>query len=140
MGANAWFPMVPVDYVSAAVVALSHTGHNRTFHLFNPVAISFAEMIERLRESGHVLDEVSWDEFVATVRADRDNALFPVIDIFRSYMTAGEALYMRMDVSATEAALAGTGIACPEIDADLFRTYAGFFTEAGYFPAPVSAG
>ncbi|WP_238995577.1 thioester reductase domain-containing protein [Streptomyces cyaneogriseus] len=136
-GADALFPMVPVDYVSAAVVALSRTADGETFHLFNPVAVGFAEMVARLRASGHVLDEVPWDDFVATVRADRDNALFPVIDIFRSYMTAGEALYMRMDVSATEAALAGTGITCPEIDADLFGRYARFFTDSGYFPAPV---
>ncbi|MEU3619134.1 thioester reductase domain-containing protein, partial [Streptomyces sp. NPDC006872] len=139
-GANALFPMVPVDYVSAAVLALSRTANGETFHLFNPVAIGFADMVARLRESGYVLDEVSWDEFVATVRADRDNALFPVIDIFRSYMTAGEALYMRMDVGATEAALAGTGIVCPEIDAELFGRYTEFFAGAGYFPAPVKLG
>ncbi|WP_165986298.1 thioester reductase domain-containing protein, partial [Streptomyces sp. YIM 98790] len=139
-GANALFPMVPVDYVSAAIVTLSRTTGGRTFHLFNPVAVSFADMVARLRTSGYVLDEVPWDEFVATVRADRDNALFPVIDIFRSYMTAGEALYMRMDVSATEAALAGTGISCPEIDAELFRRYTEFFAGAGYFPAPAELG
>ncbi|MFF2331312.1 MULTISPECIES: thioester reductase domain-containing protein [unclassified Streptomyces] len=139
-GANAFFPMVPVDYVSAAVLALSRTTNGQTFHLFNPVAVSFADMVGRLRDSGYVLDEVSWDDFVATVRADRDNALFPVIDIFRSYMTAGEALYMRMDVSATEAALAGTDIACPEIDAELFGRYTEFFAGSGYFPAPVKLG
>ncbi|MFF7251541.1 thioester reductase domain-containing protein, partial [Embleya sp. NPDC008237] len=140
IGANALFPMVPVDYVSAAVLALSRTTHGRTFHLFNPVAVGYADMVKRLRESGYVLDEVPWDEFVATVRADRDNALFPTIDIFRSYMTAGEALYMRMDVAATEAALAGTGIACPEIDAELFGRYTEFFAAAGYFPAPAKLG
>ncbi|MER6416191.1 thioester reductase domain-containing protein, partial [Streptomyces humidus] len=139
-GANALFPMVPVDYVSAAVLKLSRTTEGRTFHLFNEVAVSFAEMAERLRKSGYVLDEVSWDEFVDTVRADRDNALFPVIDIFRSYMTAGEALYMRMDVSATEDALAGTGIVCPEIDAELFARYTEFFADAGYFPPPAQLG
>ncbi|MCI3930497.1 thioester reductase domain-containing protein [Streptomyces sp. AN091965] len=139
-GANALFPMVPVDYVSAAVLELSRTADSRTFHLFNPVAVSFADMVTQLRALGHVLDEVSWDEFEATVRDDRDNALFPTIDIFRAYMTAGEALYMRVDVSATEAALAGTGITCPEIDAELFATYAEFFTEAGYFPEPVRVG
>ncbi|MEU4878755.1 thioester reductase domain-containing protein [Streptomyces sp. NPDC021608] len=139
-GANALFPMVPVDYVSAAVLELSRTTEGRTFHLFNPVAVSFAEMTARLRKSGYALDEVSWDEFVDAVRADRDNALFPVIDIFRSYMTAGEALYMRMDVSATEAALAGTGIVCPEIDVELFARYTEFFADAGYFPAPAHLG
>ncbi|MGC0421420.1 thioester reductase domain-containing protein [Embleya sp. AB8] len=140
VGANALFPMVPVDYVSAAILALSRTTAGETFHLFNPVALGYAEMVARLRESGYVLEDVSWDEFVAGVRADRDNALFPTIDIFRSYMTAGEALYMRMDVSATEAALAGTGIACPEIDAELFGRYTEFFRAAGYFPAPVQLG
>ncbi|MFS8204674.1 thioester reductase domain-containing protein, partial [Streptomyces sp. CWNU-52B] len=139
-GANALFPMVPVDYVSAAVLELSRTTSGRTFHLFNPVAVSFADMVTRLRESGYTLDEVSWDEFVATVRDDRDNALFPTIDIFRSYMTAGEALYMEVDVSTTEAALAGTDIVCPKIDADLFATYTEFFASVGYFPASEKLG
>jgi thioester reductase-like protein len=140
-GADALFPMVPVDYVSAAILALSRTASSgQTFHLFNPVAVSFANMVARLRESGYVLDEVPWDEFIAIVRADRDNALFPMIDFFRGYMTAGEALYMRIDVATTEAALAGTGIACPEIDAELFGRYAEFFTGAGYFPAPAKLG
>ncbi|WDG31711.1 thioester reductase domain-containing protein [Streptomyces sp. CA-278952] len=139
-GANALFPMVPVDYVSAAVLELSRTTNGRTFHLFNPVPVSFAEMVSRLRESGYVLDEVTWDEFVTTVRNDRDNALFPTIDIFRSYMTAGEALYMEMDVSATDAALAGTDIVCPKIDADLFGTYTEFFAGVGYFPPPRKLG
>lgn len=42
--------------------------------------------------------------------------------------------YPLVDVSATEEALAGTGIACPPITADLVDTYIRFFTETGYYP------
>ncbi|RKT53861.1 thioester reductase-like protein [Saccharothrix australiensis] len=136
VGADALFPMVAVDYVSGAVSALSRLGSGGTYHLFNPVAVGFAEMVGHLRAAGYPLAEVSWEEFTATVGADRENALFPMLDIFRGYMTRGAALYMRMDVSATEAALAGTGITCPVVDADLFGTYARFFADAGYFPSP----
>ena len=92
------------------------------------------DMVAHLRDSGYVLNDASWDDFVATIEADRDNALFPVIDIFRGYLTAGEAFYLAIDVGSTERALAGSGIVCPPIDKELFGKYAEFFAEAGYFP------
>jgi thioester reductase-like protein len=133
-GANAFFPMVPVDYVSAAVTHLSLRGSGRTYHLANPTAVSYQDMVSHLRAAGYVLNNCSWGDFVATVQADRDNALFPVIDIFRGYLTAGESFYLAIDVQSTEDALAGSGIACPPIDKALFTKYTEFFVNAGYFP------
>ncbi|MDH2430805.1 thioester reductase domain-containing protein [Sphaerisporangium sp. TRM90804] len=134
-GADAFFPMVPVDYVSAAVTRLSQArAAGGTFHLGNRTPVAFQDMVAYLRDSGYAVAETSWDDFVATVKADRGNALFPVIDIFRDYLTAGEAVYMAIDAGSTERALAGSGIGCPPIDRDLFGRYARFFAEAGYFP------
>jgi nucleoside-diphosphate-sugar epimerase len=136
--ADARFPMVPVDYVSAAVLALSRrpSAANRTFHLVNGSAVTFQEMITQLRASGRTVADATWAEFEAHVSADRDNALFPVIDIFRGYLGSGVTLSFDIDVRETERELAGTGITCPVIDAALFERYLAFFTESGYFPAP----
>jgi thioester reductase-like protein len=135
--ADAVIGMVPVDYVTAAMMRLSRTpsAAGRTFHLQNRKPVSFREIANRLRASGYLLDDMPWDDFVAAVRADRDNALFPVIDVFSTLMRLGEASHVPVDVTGTEQALTGSGIACPEIGVELLGLYARFFTESGYFPA-----
>nr|WP_075660905.1 type I polyketide synthase [Streptomyces acidiscabies] len=135
--ADALIGMVPVDYVTAAMVRLSRTrsAAGRTFHLQNRKPAGFREMAARLRASGYRLDDVPWADFVAAVRADRDNALFPVIDVFSVFMKLGEASHVPVDVGGTEQALAGSGITCPEITPELLGLYARFFAESGYFPA-----
>jgi thioester reductase-like protein len=138
VGADALFPMVPVDYVSAAILQLSQqkSAAGGTFHLANPAPVTFQDMVRRLRAAGYALADTSWDEFVTAVRDDRDNALFPVVDLFRAYLSAGESHYLPIDVSATERSLAGSGIVCPEIGEELFRKYTEFFAGVDYFPTP----
>ncbi|HEY8984558.1 MAG TPA: thioester reductase domain-containing protein, partial [Streptomyces sp.] len=135
--ADALLGLVPVDYVAAAMMRLSLTpsAAGRTFHLQNRKPVSFRGIANRLRATGHQLDDMPWDDFVAAVRADRDNALFPVIDVFSTFMRLGEASHVPLDVTGTEEALAGSGIACPEIGVELLDLYARFFAESDYFPA-----
>ncbi|MER7476056.1 thioester reductase domain-containing protein [Streptomyces sp. NPDC126510] len=133
--------MVPVDYVSAAVVALSRQDTaNRTFHLYNRQNQTFTEFVDHLRSFGYHLPEVDWDSWSARVRSDRKNAVVPLLDSFEG-MNAGQgtATYPPIDVSDTEHALLGTGIECPPVDRELFDKYVNFFVRAGYFPsrAPV---
>ncbi|MFH8655643.1 thioester reductase domain-containing protein [Streptomyces afghaniensis] len=133
--------MVPVDYVSAAVVALSRQDTaNRTFHLYNRQNQTFTEFVGHLRSFGYHLPEVDWDSWSARVRSDRKNAVVPLLDSFEG-MNAGQgtATYPPIDVSDTEHALLGTGIECPPVDRELFDKYVNFFVRAGYFPsrAPV---
>ncbi|WP_396230031.1 thioester reductase domain-containing protein, partial [Frankia sp. CpI1-P] len=134
--ADTLFPMIPVDYASAAVVTLSQqdSAAGRTFHLYNPAPISFRSMVDRLGAAGYALTETPWEEFAATVRADRGNALFPVLDTFAAHMAGGARLYLDIDVDTTERALAHAGITCPPIDDDLFARYTAFFADTGYFP------
>ncbi|MFH9002977.1 thioester reductase domain-containing protein [Streptomyces afghaniensis] len=133
--------MVPVDYVSAAVVALSRQDTaNRTFHLYNRQNQTFTEFVDHLRSFGYHLPEVDWNSWSARVRSDRKNAVVPLLDSFEG-MNAGQgtATYPPIDVSDTEHALLGTGIECPPVDRELFDKYVNFFVRAGYFPsrAPV---
>ncbi|MGD9486159.1 thioester reductase domain-containing protein [Streptomyces sp. TRM70308] len=132
------FHMVPVDYVSAAIVHLAarREAVNRTFHLYNEQTQSFADFVDHLTASGYPLPELAWDAWRDRVRADRDNALVPLLDAFEAIMTGdGRETYPPMDVSDTERALAGSGIECPPVDRDLFERYVDFFVRAGYFPA-----
>ncbi|MFD3541946.1 thioester reductase domain-containing protein [Streptomyces sp. NPDC058662] len=131
------FHMVPVDYVSGAIVNLSSREEtaNRTFHLYNEQTQAFADFVGHLRAFGYELPELEWDAWRELVRADRDNALTPLLDAFEAIMAGdGRATYPPMDVTETELALAGTGIECPEIGRELFENYVDFFVTGGYFP------
>ncbi|MEU3603729.1 thioester reductase domain-containing protein [Streptomyces sp. NPDC006798] len=134
--------LVPVDYVSGALLALSRRAEaaNRTFHLANPHDTGFAECVDHLRSLGHRLDTLPWDDWAELVRSDRDNAMLPLYGAFE-LMARDGAPGTRLDVTETETALAGTGIVCPRVDRELFATYTDFFTAAGYFPpAPAATG
>ncbi|WP_420802657.1 thioester reductase domain-containing protein [Streptomyces cavernae] len=130
--------MVPVDYVSSAIVSLSTREEtaSRTFHLYNRQDQTFTQFVEHLRSFGYDLPETDWDAWSARVRSDRKNAMVPLLDSFEGMNAgSGTTTYPPIDVSDTEHALRGTGIECPSIDRELFATYVDFFVRAGYFPA-----
>ncbi|MGW6569569.1 thioester reductase domain-containing protein [Streptomyces sp. NPDC054975] len=142
------FHMLPVDYVSAAVVNLSQRADaagraqhgdtaGRTFHLYNRSSLSLRTCATYLRSLGYELaekDHASWSE---AVRADRENVMTPLLHAFDIMISDTDAFYPPFDTSETDAALEGTGIECPELTEELFRKYVAFFVEVGHFePAP----
>ncbi|CAM5658204.1 SDR family NAD(P)-dependent oxidoreductase OS=Streptomyces tendae OX=1932 GN=GUR47_30605 PE=4 SV=1 [Streptomyces tendae] len=129
---------VPVDYVSAAIVALSRKKEaaGQTFHLFNQSGVTFRGCVEYLRRYGYPIDEVDQAVWRARVRADRDNAMLPLFDAFEAIALAGGDTAAGIDTASTEAALVGTGVECPPLTEELFRKYVDFFVRVGHFPAP----
>ncbi|MEV4743885.1 thioester reductase domain-containing protein [Streptomyces sp. NPDC049555] len=132
------FHLLPVDYVSAAILGISrgaeHTGG--TFHLFNQSSLSLATCVEYLRGMGYALGEREWGEWSESVRGDRENALYPLLHAFEMMTSDTDAFYPPIDTTETETALSGTPITCPPLTRDLFEKYVGFFVEAGHFPRP----
>ncbi|WP_343240025.1 thioester reductase domain-containing protein [Streptomyces sp. SID12488] len=134
-GAGGRFHLLPVDYVSAAIVGISLRGEaGGTFHLFNRSALSLADCVSYLRELGYRLDEPDWERWSAAVRADRDNALLPLLHAFEMMTSDTDGFYPPIDTTETEAALAGTDISCPPLTRELFGRYVDFFVEEGHFP------
>ncbi|MGW5258858.1 thioester reductase domain-containing protein, partial [Streptomyces sp. NPDC004012] len=136
-GLGGSFQLVPVDYVSAAVLALTRCRDavGRTFHMSGRTSVSFADIAAHLRSFGHELTEMDPADWRDRVTADRDNALLPLLESFEAVSGAGATdVYLAMDSSSTDVALADTGIKCPEPTRELFRTYDQFFTRTGYFP------
>jgi thioester reductase-like protein len=128
--------MVPVDYVSAAIVALAAKEQTvgKTFHLYNNGDQGFGDFVEYLRSFGYPLAELDWDSWRELVRSDRENAIIPLLDAFELMAADSKAFYPPMDVTDTERALAGSGVKCPVIGRELFEKYVDFFVRAGYFP------
>ncbi|GAA3868597.1 hypothetical protein GCM10022243_37790 [Saccharothrix violaceirubra] len=126
--------MVPVDYVSAGVVALARRESGRTFHFHNPGHQGFGDFVERMRVMGYPLRELDRDEFRSRVRADRGNALLPLLDAFELMAADSETFYPAIDTTDTDTALEPAGVRCPVIGEDLFTKYVDFFVRAGYLP------
>ncbi|MER7970460.1 hypothetical protein ABTX35_15940 [Streptomyces sp. NPDC096080] len=83
---------------------------------------------------GYPFRETDRDEWSAAVRADRTNALLPLLHAFELMTSYTDAFYPQLDTAETEAALAGTGIDCPPLTEELFATHMDFFVEEGHFP------
>ncbi|MEU9456770.1 thioester reductase domain-containing protein [Streptomyces sp. NPDC048277] len=126
------FHMVPVDYVSQVVTALSLSSAGGTFHLHNQTSVSFAEIVRSMRDSGHELDVLDTPEWIRRVQADRDNALNPLLDDFEAIVFGGRA-FPRLDTTSTNVA---SGIDCPVITPDLLKRHLAFFEETGFLPNP----
>ncbi|MGW5230447.1 thioester reductase domain-containing protein [Nocardia niigatensis] len=135
---DGYFHLAPVDYVSAAIVALAArpAAAERIFHLHNPFRVALLELVDRLRAMGYPIADRDRIDWLAEVGSNTDNALVPLLDAFEAMIGDTAAFYPPIDVSETEAMLAGSGIVCPPVSGDLFRTYIQFFIESGHFPAP----
>ncbi|MER7394137.1 thioester reductase domain-containing protein [Streptomyces sp. NPDC000151] len=135
-GAEGRFHLLPVDYVSAAILAVStrEEAAGNTFHLFNRSSLSLTDCVTYLRELGYQLDELDRPLWSAAVHADRDNALLPLLHAFEMMTSDTDAFYPPIDTAETDAALAGTGIECPPLTRELLATYVDFFVHEGHFP------
>ncbi|MEU7116651.1 thioester reductase domain-containing protein, partial [Streptomyces sp. NPDC046182] len=130
------FHLLPVDYVSAAILRISGraTAAGRTFHLFNRSSLTLRECVGRLRSFGYSLHEVDGETWRERVHADRTNAITPLLHAFDMMTTDTDAFYPAMDTTETEAELEGSGIECPALTEELFRKYVTFFMRTGHFP------
>ncbi|MFF3504441.1 type I polyketide synthase [Streptomyces sp. NPDC003247] len=132
---------VPVDYVSAGILALSRKkeASGRTFHFFNQSGVTFHDCVRYLRGYGYALDELDHAAWRDLVQADRGNAMLPLFDAFEAMALGGDRAYPGIDTTDTETALAGTGVRCPPITRELFEKYVDFFVGVGHFPPPAEA-
>ncbi|WP_447008712.1 type I polyketide synthase [Saccharothrix sp. DSM 118769] len=136
-GAALAFHPTPVDFVSRAVVALLGRPESvgETYNVSNEDALTFGQVVDRLRESGYDIAELPREEWVRLVRRDPANALTPLLDVFETAFAVGGG-YPDIDTKKLDAALAGTSVGCPRVTRELLDTYLGFFVRSGYFPPP----
>jgi thioester reductase-like protein len=136
---DAPFNLVPVDYVSAAIVEVSRRPEalGGAYHHVNPVDVSLTEVFGHLREFGHRLAVLDRDEWLSAVRADPENAAYPLLSVFESGSEGGFG-HISFAADRTRELLRGSGVDCHAPDGELFRTYLSYFTSIGYLPAPAA--
>ncbi|WP_320064297.1 amino acid adenylation domain-containing protein [Micromonospora sp. RTGN7] len=136
-GVDAAFDLVPVDYVSDAIVTLSRqpSAADHTFHLAAGRLLRLDTALGRLRSGGYALPEIAPGEWLGRIGADPGNAAFPLLGSLAAELTGGGSEGgLVFDPGATDAALAGSGVTRPEVDEALFDTYVGYFTRTGWLP------
>jgi thioester reductase-like protein len=145
--------MVPVDYVSKAVVHLSRqdTSLGKVFHLANSRPITWRELATWTDALGYPVQQIPYDTWRARLidfgRSQR-NAAYYLMPLFSLSLTEDGPSLLRniphFDCQNTLAGLAGTSIACPSIEGQVFETYFSYFTRCGFLdalpPASTSRG
>ncbi|MGW9302868.1 amino acid adenylation domain-containing protein [Streptomyces cyaneofuscatus] len=133
-GSTDW---VPVDYVSAAIVALSTSGRPDadTWHFTNPDAPALDRVFETAARLGHELRTVTAADWQARVAAQHDNAaqLFLGSEDQDRRATTG---HRRFDSTRTAKAAADLGVHLPQLTDEVLNRYLTYFHGTGFLPRP----
>lgn len=87
------FDIVPVDFVSKAIVYLSQQPQaiGKTFHFNNKLPVSSKDIIQWVNELGYTLHPVSFTEWRENVRGvshqSPDHPLYPLLSMFEDVPT-----------------------------------------------------
>ena len=133
--------LTPVDFVAAALVrlSLSLTGCGRNYHLSNPAAPNFAELLGLARACGYPIRIVAENEWEAALADGGLNVHQNPVAAYQMFMPRQILAQFVQERSAefcrnTLQDLHGTGITCPPIDHERMQLYLQDFTRTGFLP------
>lgn len=133
----------PVDCFAAAVahIAASRLPAGEVYHLTNPGKVNISVLVERLRAHGHDIREVPWDEWldrlVSTAVEQPKHPMTPFAPLFIDRCATGAMSVAEMYLETTfpafsqdnvVAALQGSGIEIPAVDAEMLDRYLRYLT------------
>ena len=134
--ADGMIGLVPVDYVSKAIVHLSRNeaSQSTAFHIVNPRYIASRELGRLFESLGHPVNVIPYAEWRARLFADARtssaNALQSLLPLFTEKSPFEHGL--QFDCTNTTEGLRGSSIVCPEIDQALLGTYLDYFKRVGH--------
>lgn len=136
------FNIVPVDYVSRALVFLSGQSQSigKTYHLINPSLLSSNQLVDWAGVAGIPLEKVDFNDWLVGLRDlvgnTSDHPFFSLVPMFdQPGMTATnnkdtETRVPTYDCKNVIAGLSGTGIVCPVPDERLWQLYFRYLQKA----------
>jgi thioester reductase-like protein len=140
------YDVVPVDYVSRGIVALSTGSENffEVYHLTNPDVKTFSEVMGLLRDAGYPIDLLPEETYKQRLRAGEitkngepyTSTMLKAFSLW--YFVAKISFYdsALTDCESTRAKLEKLGVLCAPIDRALIDTYIQAGIREGYFPRP----
>lgn len=140
------FDVVPVDYVSRAIVHLSRQtpsiGH--AFHYNQEEPVSSKSIIEWIDACGYPIKRVpyrQWREAIAECcEQSSEHPLYPLLSMFQEDLAEDHVETTRHSshyrTEKTDEALRASGIGCPAADQTVFTAYLAFLQRGGLLPQP----
>jgi thioester reductase-like protein len=131
--------LVPVDYVSRALVRVALAAAPGPYHLVGANVVAWTDLVRWLRALGYALAELpyaAWRQRVLERARATASSLVPLLPLFVDHEDTDWLYLPHYDDTAARGALAGSGIACAPVDATLIRRYIERFIAAGYLPRP----
>ncbi|MCK8673824.1 non-ribosomal peptide synthase/polyketide synthase [Rhodococcus sp. HM1] len=134
-------PMVPVNYVARALVqlAVDPVTWGGTYHLVSQRRVPMSELETQLRAHGFDLRTVTVPEFgealfttAEKLSAAGDDSLMRAMLVSGQFAT-GLAEIETFSDEKTRAHLAGTGVECPVVDAEVLGRYVEYYARTGFF-------
>jgi amino acid adenylation domain-containing protein/thioester reductase-like protein len=147
-----YFNIAPVDYVSQAIIHLSHVDLSHAtqqqksiepvFHLVNPHSFSISKLIDAIRALGFLIQPIPYHQWQAgllnAARQSPESPLYSLVPFFSATATqetSSDADKLVFDCRNTCIGLAGTAIACPPVDDQLLHTYLSYLNHNGFLTA-----
>jgi thioester reductase-like protein len=144
------YDVVPVDYVSRAIVALSagSDDFSDVYHLTNPDAKSFAQVMELLREIGYPIELLPEELYKqrlrdGTITKNGQPYSSTILKAFSLWYFISKVSFYgsaKTDCEYTRAKLEKLGVTCAPINRKLLETYVRAGVREGYFPRPARVG
>jgi thioester reductase-like protein len=136
------FNVVPVDYVSKAIVALSRNPDaiGNIFHLSNSSTVSSLDIVGWINTAGYPVKLEPYSQWRKNMLAEVSQAakhpLYPLMHLFESDVNESEESLddpMRYRSDRTRETLALSGIQCPFPSSLLFKTYVEYLQKTDAF-------
>lgn len=133
--------IVPVDYVSKAIVHLSKQEKSlgKTFHLVHPQTLHSNILIEQIRTLGYVIEQISYDQWreklIDITQGSLEHPLYSLVPFFPARQvqtTNSNSGFLQLDNQNVINGLVGTSITCPPIDNQLLSVYFSYLIEQGF--------
>lgn len=138
------YDVVPVDYVSQGIIALSAGPENfhDVYHLINPDAKNFAQVMGLLREIGYPIELLPEEIYKHRLRSGaitKNGAHYTstMLKAFRLWYFISKVSFYgsaMTDCEYTRAKLEKLGVRCAPIDRKLIETFVQAGIRKGYFP------
>ena len=138
--------LVPVDYVSRAIVSLSLRDESlgKRFHLANPHPVGADDLATWIETFGYPIKRIPYDRWRADLlnptRGLRQDTLYSMAPLLSMSAAAdGPTLVGKapeFDCRNTNEALSGTGISCPQVDGELMENYLVYLVRSGFLDSP----
>ncbi|MWV42875.1 amino acid adenylation domain-containing protein [Paenibacillus sp. HJL G12] len=132
--------ITPIDYASESITALAlqDATVGRVFHICNPVAIPYEQMIRHFVSYGYEITLQDWNDYEAWLFDTQYNKDQTGLELAMAQLEgdgAKNSIY-RFACPQTNQFLENTGVKCADLDESFFKHMIDYAVSIGYFTKP----